>query len=476
MDWPIYYKDILRLGSADSTLGVATGWTICDQIIEKWPKNLYSVSGQLYTKTGINFLVRNLLANKKIRHLIICGQDRGGAAKELLSLWKSGKSDYLDKEITPAAIAEMLTNVELIDMIGEENSDLIRKKAEELDQKSPAYGELEIFPEAEKSVQNELLCHFPTDASVFKIRGKKVAEVWLKALKTILTFGEVKETDAMKMKEVLNLAAVIEDEDADNFFIPEYLGFDKAKVESYLPQIIDKEKVEGLHYTYGYRLSGHFEIDQVEKMIEKLRKDPNAREAVGVLFDPRIDIEAEHRPCIVLVQALRNQEKLNFNVYVRSHDIFGGWPLNAFGLRKLQQKISQASGLNIGSLTFISASAHIYDFNWPEAQKIIAKNNNFILETDPRGYFLISINKSAFEIEVKHFSPEGFELRSWSQSAKKPKAALEIARKINNDLALSLTEHALDLGIELQKAESALRLGLEYVQDQPFLLAKVGNF
>lgn len=476
MDWPIYYKDILRLGSADSTLGVATGWTICDQIIEKWPKTIYAVSGQLYTRTGINFLVRNLLANKKIRHLIVCGQDRGGAEKELISLWKSGKSDYLDKEITAAAIAEMIDHVELIDLTGEENPDLLRKKAEELDQKSPAYGEPEIFPEAEKSAQNELLCHFPTDASVFKIRGKKVAEVWLKALKTILAFGEVKETDSMKMKEVLNLAAVIEEEDADNFFIPEYLGFDRVKLESYLPQIIDKEKLEGLHYTYGYRLSGHFGIDQVEKIVEKLKKDPNAREAVGVLFDPRIDIEAEHRPCIVLVQALRNQEKLNFNVYVRSHDIFGGWPLNAFGLRKLQQKISQASGLKIGSLTFISASAHIYDFNWAEAQRIITENNNFTLETDPRGYFLISTHKKDFSIEVKHFSPDGFELRSWIQSAKTPKAALEMARKINNDLAISLTEHALDLGIELQKAESALRLNLEYTQDQPFLFEKLKNF
>ncbi len=476
MDWPIYYKDILRLGSEKSTLGIATGWTICDKITGKWPKSLYAVSGQLYTRTGINFLVRNLLANKKIRHLVICGQDRGDAGKELISLWNKKTSDYLDKEISKKAIFEMIDHVELINMLGEDNPVTIKRQAEKFNQSLPAYGEAEIFPETKKLDYNELYCHFPTDSSVFKVRGKTVAEVWLKALKNILLFGEVKETDSMKMKEILNLTTVIENENADDFFIPDYLGFDKSKLNNYLPQIIDKNKLKGLHYTYGYRLGSHFEIDQTEKMIEKLKKDPNAREAVGVLFDPKVDIEAEHRPCIVLIQALRNRQKLNLNVYVRSHDIFGGWPLNAFGLCKLHQKIGRESGLAIGSLTFISASAHIYDFNWAEAQKIIQKNKDFEFETDPRGYFIVSTDNKKFEIEVRHFSPEGFELRRWSQSAKKPKAALDIARKIDSDLALSLTEHALDLGIELQKAESALRLGLKYTQDQPFLLEKMNNF
>ena len=231
MNWPIYYKDILRLGSTESTLGVATGWTICDKIIAEWPKKIYAVGGQLYTRTGINFLVRNLLANKKIRHLIICGQDRGGAEKELLSLWDKKTSDYLDKEIDPNAVVKMIDNVKLINFLGEENPEKIRFEAENLDQSLPAYGEPEIFPEAQKANQNELLCHFPTDASVFKVRGRTVAETWIKALKNILTFGEIKETDAMKMKEVLNLTAIIEEEDANNFFVPDYLGFDKEKIE-----------------------------------------------------------------------------------------------------------------------------------------------------------------------------------------------------------------------------------------------------
>ncbi len=271
----------------------------------------------------------------------------------------------------------------------------------------------------------------------------------------------------MKIKEILNLTAVVTDEDPDNFFLPQYLGFDREKIASYLPQILQKEKLAGLHYTYGNRLGGHFGIDQVKKIIEKLQKDPNAREAVGVLFDPKVDIEAEHRPCITLIQALKNQEKLNLNVYVRSHDIFGGWPLNAFGLRKLQQQIAHETDIPLGNLTFISASAHIYDFNWSEAQKIITENSFDPFETDPRGFFRVDINPKKQVIKVEHFSPEGLPLQTFNQTMNRPKPALELARKINDQLGVSLISHAFDLGTELQKAEIALKLKIDYIQDQP---------
>ncbi len=467
--WPFYYKELLKIGNPKSQVGISTCWTICDEIIKEIPNSLYAVAGQLYTKNGLNYMVRNLLLNKNIRYLILCGQDRGGSGEALRELWKTGKSNYLHKEIEEKALKNMIENVQLIDLANENNGNLIRKAIEPLNQDLPSYGKTEKFPEPKERGRTDLLCHFPTDSSVFKVRGKNVAETWLKILKNILKFGDVKETDSMKIKEILNVTAVVENEDADNFFLPEYLGFNEKKLNSYLPQILEKEKFDGLHYTYGNRLRGHFGVDQLEEIIKKLKNDRNAREAVGVLFDPRVDVKAEHRPCITLIQALFNQDKLNLNVYVRSHDMFGGWPLNAFGMRKLQQKIAREANLPIGVLTFISASAHIYDFNWEEAKKIVEKNSDRSFENDPRGFFKIDIDKENKKIKAEHFSPGGLSLQSFTQSVETPKAALELARQIENSLGISLTSHAIDLGIELQKAETALRLGVDYVQDQPFL-------
>jgi len=469
-NWPLYYKDLLKLGNSDSQVGIVTLWTICDEIVKNIDKNLYCAAGQLYTKTGINFLVRNLLANKNIRYLIISGQDRAGSGAELVKIWASGESDCLEKEIGRNSVRKMIENVRLIDMRGEQDGKKIEEEIKKINQDIGGYGKPEIFPEHKSKGLNELECHFPTDPAVFKVKGKTVADTWLKLLKTILKFGDVKKTDSMKMKEIYDMVTIVTDEDPDSFYVPEWLGFGSDKIESYLPQILGKDKITGLHYTYGYRLGNYFDIDQIEKIIDRLKNDPNAREALGVLFDPRVDIEAEHRPCIVLVQALRNQDKLHFNVYIRSNDMFGGWPLNAFGLRKLQQRISQESGILMGVLTIISCSAHIYDFNWDEARKIVEKYGKDEFEEDPRGYFKIDIDKERKAILAKHFGPEGQLLKEFEQNMLVKKPAWELSKKINEELSVSLISHAFDLGGELNKAEVALNLGIDYVQDRPLEL------
>ncbi len=467
MTWPIYYKELIKISNTDSPVSIVTLWTIRDSVIEKIDPKLWHASGQLYTKNGINYLIRNLLSNKKIRYIILCGQDRSGSGAELKKIWNGEKSESLHKEIPENAIKNLVKNVELIDLIKEENSEKIEKEIKNLDLEKQSYGEAETFPEPKEEDLNELECSWPTDPSIFKVRGETIAETWLKALKMVLKFGDIKLTDGMKMKEICNLTAVIENEDPDNFYTPDWLGIDKQKIKDYLPQVMQKEKIEGLHYTYGYRMQSHFDIDQIDEIVEKLKTDKNAREAVVVLFDPRLDHKAEHRPCVVLVQTLFNKGKLNLNVYVRSHDIFGGWHLNAFGLHTLQKRICDETNLPMGVLTIMSASAHIYDFNWEQALNTANKNLQSKFNNDPRGYFKIEINKENKEILVKHFSPDGKIKKKYSENIENLKATTNLLKKIDEDLAISLPIHAADIGSEIQKAEIALRMNIDYTQDKP---------
>jgi thymidylate synthase len=465
--WPIYYKDLLKIGNLESNVGIATLWTIADEVIKGINPNLYCVAGQLYTKNGINYLIRNLLANKKIKYLIICGQDRSGSGKIIKKFWQNGICDSIHKEIDKESIEALIKNVKLIDLSGVNESEKIIETIKNFGNNNKPYGENEIFPEPVEKDLNELECSWPTDSSIFKVASKTIAHTWLKALKTILKFGNIKNTDSMKIKEVLNLTAVVSDENPDNFHIPDWMEINKEKIENYLPQILNKEKIKGLHYTYGERLQSHFKINQIEVIIKKLKKDKNARETVGVIFDPTIDHEAEHRPCITLIQLLFNNGSLNMNAYVRSHDIFGGWPLNAFGLRKLHKHICDKTDLPMGILTTISASAHIYNFNWEKSLELANKNLKPKFENDPRGYFKISINKEKKEIIVKHYSPLDNFLKKYKENIKTENTALKLLKKIDMDLAISLTIHAADLGIEIHKAETALRLGIDYTQDKP---------
>ena len=97
-NWPKYYAKLLTLGSGESSVGIATLWTKKDLFVNKLDKHSYAVIGQLYSRLGINFMLRNIFAYPKIRYLIVCGTELSGSGKELLKIWETGESEFLDKE------------------------------------------------------------------------------------------------------------------------------------------------------------------------------------------------------------------------------------------------------------------------------------------------------------------------------------------------------------------------------------------
>ena len=81
-------------------------------------------------------------------------------------------------------------------------------------------------------------------------------------------------------------------------------------------------------------------------------------------------------------------------------------------------------------------------------------------QMDKKGYFLIRINKEEKTIEVA-FCPEVNKI-TVKIVGRKP---LDIYQTIIKQSLISRMDHAAYLGRELQKAKTALDLGLEYVQD-----------
>jgi len=87
---------------------------------------------------------------------------------------------------------------------------------------------------------------------------------------------------------------------------------------------------------------------------------------------------------------------------------------------------------------------------------------------DPKGYFLIKIDKEQGIIRVAYciFKKQGnnpmhdmiYEIRG--------KTALEIVNTLIRKDLISSLQHAADMGIELNKAEISLKKNLKYIQDQ----------
>ena len=91
MNWPICFRERLRIGNLESNVGIVTLWTPVERILKDIPDGTYAIAGQLYTKRGVNFIFRNILANPRIRYLIVCGADRAGSGEALLNFQVFGE-------------------------------------------------------------------------------------------------------------------------------------------------------------------------------------------------------------------------------------------------------------------------------------------------------------------------------------------------------------------------------------------------
>lgn len=134
-------------------------------------------------------------------------------------------------------------------------------------------------------------------------------------------------------------------------------SWDLTALNQYSEQLLDfSYDCKGFDYTYNERMSR-----QIYYITKILRTHPTSRRATAYLWLPEKDLETDlFSPCQVVASYLLRNDKLYATHFFRSHDIYQAWPTNIYGLGKLQSKIASDLGVLPGSLTTISASAHIY--------------------------------------------------------------------------------------------------------------------
>lgn len=474
-EWPKYFSDLLIKGDRRSSVGVVALWTDKRLIF----KNLgqagarVSLIGQLYSKDGINWILRNIFLNPFIRKLIICGEDKSRSGDALICLSKNGIDNQgaiigssfaqLHQEIEREYIKAFRANVEVVDLRGKNPTEKILKEISGTKKHKKPWIEPKEFPEPVLHSPETI----PSEQCGFKIEGEKVGDIWLKILGVIMRFGYVKKSQhSSDQREIVNLISIITGENTDTIDWKPYFLFTRKDLKNYLPQVLTKNPIPNVEYTYGQRLRDYDGTDQIKSIIEDLKKTPYSRRAVAVTWKVAKDHDNPHAPCLDLIQCLVQDNNLFFTAYIRSNDMFRAWPMNALALLHLQKIIAEETGFKIGPLTIVSSSAHIYSDGWNEAKNILDKyGKTAMCRFDPRGNFVISLEGG--KIKAKQLSPSGkpiFEF--WGKTAR------EVFDNICVNQGVSLVEHAFDLGAELQKAEIALKQGVAYVQDQSLKFSK----
>ena len=91
---------------------------------------------------------------------------------------------------------------------------------------------------------------------------------------------------------------------------------------------------------------------------------------------------------------------------------------------------------------------------------------------DPKGYFLIAVDKKDNLLRVGYckFTKSGNNPVNDMVAEITGKTAIEIVNSLIRENYISSSQHAADMGIELCKAELALKYNLDYVQDKDLIL------
>ena len=110
-----------------------------------------------------------------------------------------------------------------------------------------------------------------------------------------------------------------------------------------------------------------------------------------------------------------------------------------------------------------------YKINKKIEKKITAKYHrikDWVM--DPKGYFLIGIDRKNNLLRVGYckFTKLGNDPVNDMVAETTGKTAIEIINTIIRENYISSLQHAGDMGIELCKAELALKYNLDYVQDK----------
>jgi len=148
--------------------------------------------------------------------------------------------------------------------------------------------------------------------------------------------------------------------------VPPPTSIDYIK-NDYLPKLMASSvKGDNEIYTYGEYIEPQFiEICRVYN-----EHGYNTNQMTMTVGDAD-SIFLEHAPCLKVIDTRVQDGKLNYVVYFRSWDLWGGFPSNLGGIQLMKEMMADEIGVEDGEIIALSKGLHLYDHQW-EIGKIVA--------------------------------------------------------------------------------------------------------
>ena len=201
---------------------------------------------------------------------------------------------------------------------------------------------------------------------------------------------------------------------------------------------------DGVYFNaaYGYRLRHHFGFDQLDEVIQRLRKDPDDRRAVLQLMDVRDVVagrDSRDHACNVVITPRIRHGKLDWTVFNRSNDyVFGMTGANVVHMSIIQEYVASMIGIKVGSYSQISNCLHAYTENpvWKRVKDLSVACHDPYRMGEVKPHKLVS-SPDVWDKELKEWMDCPWSGRTYTdpffEHVAKPMAVAHKAHKDNKD-------------------------------------------
>jgi thymidylate synthase len=213
---------------------------------------------------------------------------------------------------------------------------------------------------------------------MINVHARTLAEAWKRSFVELYEKGN-KLSDPEILKDNILVAEISEplSENQADYLHPLF-PMKKEIIDAYNDYIVlgvDAGKVLPEHALYHKRIftfpSGNEIINQMDSVIEKLKKDPFSKRAQISMWSPDIDPGERKVPCIQIIWFRVENEKLVMHAHMRACDAYKKFLMNLNICAALMKYVSKSIGVMPGKYVHFVDSFHIYKEDEGQINKAI---------------------------------------------------------------------------------------------------------
>jgi len=462
----------MRIQNKEGDVALLVLWDLLDDVHEMCcghGLSRVSTIGNLRTPLGISWLLRGLGKLPHITTIVVWGNDLTRTGEAILSLWKEGVADHrvprlswkLDQLIDCDSINRFRREIEFVDGRSVPMTDLARFLSD-----LPKRDVIRLgvaFPPVE--LPDRVI--FPSRGGFVQLSVQNLADAWIRIQDLLTRCGSERRTrKGETLNHVIDVKVVMPVPIEEVIGLP--FDFTPEDFEVYYQDFISSEPPpQGIDYRYGQRMQNWRNHNQLEEVIQRLKKSQDTKRATVVLLDPTDLKELKDAPCVSLGTFCVQSGVLSSSWVIRSNDMYSGWPFNVLSLIRVHRMVAEEVGLSLlGYISVLSQNSQIYERHIPAVQENLARwgsvpedfGPEWKFHPDPAGNFIFKISDGQVRMTITNAEGDQvvLEMEYTDPSA--------LIGWVVDTMPWLARQHIRYLGQEQQKLIQALKEGTPYIQ------------